>query len=72
MRVKNFPGRKNDRRKSALARLGARNGGTPPTQLDRDGLDDEDATLRNRIMPDSLARGIRTKKNRSARAKLTV
>lgn len=58
MKPKNFPGRKNDRRKRALA------------QAVRFGRADEVEVLKSRIIPDAMARGIRTKKDRSARGKL--
>jgi len=58
MKPMNFPGRKNDRRKRALKRLAA------------DKLE-EMKILMHRIVPDSVARSIRTKKDRSARGRLT-
>lgn len=65
MKPLNFPGRKNDRRIRALARmekpigLSAHQQSLHPyfiTQL--------------RVLPDVIARGIRTKKDRSARGRL--
>lgn len=66
MKPCNFPGRKNDRRKSALARM------TPPRSDMPLHLyvETEYALLRQSIMSDAVARAIRTKKDRSARAKL--
>lgn len=58
MKLKNSPGRKNDRRKRALAQA---------IRFDRK---DEIEILRARILPDSMARSIRTKKDRSSRGKL--
>jgi len=56
MKPRNFPGRKNDRRKAALAR----------GPSDKAGAD----VLRSRILPDQVARSIRTKKDRSDRGRL--
>lgn len=62
MKPKNFPGRKNDRRKVALRSLRNRK--------DQDAANLEALTLHSRIMPDTVARGVRTKKDRSHKAKL--
>lgn len=61
MKPANFPGRKNDRRKRAMARM-----------LGAPGLYDDDtrAVTAARIVPDSTARAVRTKKDRSAQARL--
>jgi hypothetical protein len=64
MKPRNFPGRKNDRRKAALARL------NPLTAFNPEKAKQEQSVLKSRIIPDSMARGIRTKKDRSARGKL--
>lgn len=56
MKPANFPGRKNDRRKRALA------------NMSKDAKSYE--TTKARVLPDSVARGIRTKKDHSARGKL--
>jgi hypothetical protein len=64
MKPANFPGRKNDRRKGALARL------RPATAFNPEKATKEQEVLRSRILPDSMARGIRTKIDRSARGKL--
>jgi hypothetical protein len=58
MKPKNFPGRKNDRRKVALREAIAY------------GRKEEAAILNARILPDAIARGVRTKKDRSARGKI--
>lgn len=58
MKPKNFPGRKNARRRRALA------------QAMVYGRKDEVEVLKARILPESIARGIRTKKDRSSRGKL--
>lgn len=60
MKPANFPGRKNDRRKGALKRL---KGDGAKKSL-------EQQVLTSRILPDSVARSARTKKDRSARGKL--
>lgn len=57
MKPKNFPGRKNDRRKLALKQAIAFK---RTAEVD---------ALNSRILPDAMARGIRTKKDRSARGK---
>ena len=64
MKPRNFPGRKNDRRKRALKRLGS---GISMTGMDAKAI--EQRALISSIMSDSEARGIRTKKDRSARGK---
>ena len=58
MKPKNFPGRKNERRKKALLQTLAY------------GRKDEAEVLKSRILPDSMARGIRTKIWRGDRGKL--
>lgn len=58
MKLKNSPGHKNDRRKKAIA------------QALRFGRKAEAEILKARILPDSMARAIRTKKDRSSRGKL--
>lgn len=66
MKPKNFPGRKNDRRIGAEGRrlrmpiFDARSERLHKQELE---------ALQARILPDSMARGIRTKKDRSARGK---
>jgi len=65
MKPKNFPGRKNDRRKRALTRLGA---GISMVGVDAKAV--EQRALISRIISESEARGIRTKKDRSARGRL--
>jgi hypothetical protein len=66
MKPMNFPGRKNERRKRALARM------SPPGS----GLSLYERSMhlyeitRQRILPDGIARAIRTKKDRSDNAKL--
>lgn len=57
MKPMNFPGRKNDRRKGALERCKR----VP-----------EIAVLKCRILPDTMARGVRTKKDRRDRAKFAL
>lgn len=65
MKPRNFPGRKNDRRIRAMARL------SPPSK----GLSHYEqaihpySILLARILPDSVARSVRTKKDRRDRAK---
>jgi len=58
MKPANFPGRKNNRRKRALVQAAAH------------GRKGEVEVLSSRILPDAIARSIRTKINRSARGKL--
>lgn len=72
MKPKNFPGRKNDRRIVALARLRDRLAIAPPapwgaTIIDR--LQKEIDTLEDRIVDDDTARQVRTKKDRSAQGR---
>lgn len=62
MKPANFPGRRNERRKRALKLLRNRK--------DQDAANAEALTLHGRIMPDSVARGVRTRKNRAHMAKL--
>jgi hypothetical protein len=62
MKPMNFPGRKNARRERALQRLMRRALNGRPLK--------EAATLSSRIVPDEIARGVRTKKDRSARGKI--
>ena len=63
---KNFPGRKNDRRVAALLRMKP-----PRTGLSLAEIAEHPYTiLKSRCLPDAIARGIRTKKDRSARARL--
>jgi len=65
MKPRNFPGRKNDRRKAALMRLGA------GVSMIGDGKKErEQRALMSCIMSDDVARSIRTKKDRSASSKL--
>lgn len=66
MKPKNFPGRKNERRKRALGRM------KPPRGLSTEELARHPFEItRLRILPDSIARSIRTKKDRSAQARIT-
>lgn len=68
MKPKNFPGRKNDRRKAALARIQP-----PPTHLSPYEMACHPySRLSAKILPDSVARAIRTKKDRSARGKIRL
>lgn len=65
MKPCNFPGRKNDRRKRALYRMAK-----PPAGLSAEAMSRHPWEItRLRILPDAVARGIRTKKDRSASAK---
>jgi hypothetical protein len=66
MKPKNFPGRKNDRRKSALARMDAPRAGMSHAWM----AEHPHSLLQKKILPDPVARGIRSKKDRSARGKL--
>jgi hypothetical protein len=61
MKPANFPGRKNARRITALARI------TDPRLKHSDKAGHPYYTTKNRIMTDDVARMIRTKKDRSAR-----
>jgi hypothetical protein len=65
MKPANFPGRKNARRIAALKRLPA---GSNLIGTDKRAV--EYRALMSRIVPDSIARDIRTKKDRSARGKI--
>lgn len=65
MKPANFPGRKNTRRKEALARMTV-----PRFELGEDKYKHPYYQTKNRILPDSVARGTRTKKDRSARGVL--
>jgi len=66
MKPRNFPGRKNDRRKAALARMRP-----PPKDLSHYDMSLHPySLLAARILPESVARSARTKKDRSARGKL--
>lgn len=73
MKLKNAPGRKNDRRKRALSQLTkAKN--TKADRLERPpgfSREAEKDRLIASIVPDAVARGIRTKKDRSHKAKVT-
>lgn len=65
MKPCNFPGRKNDRRKRALARM------TKPVGLSAAEQSEHPYFITAaRILPDAVARGVRTKKDRSARGRL--
>jgi hypothetical protein len=69
MKPKNFPGRKNDRRNRAFARM------KYPTRATGGALSHAERAVhpyfitQSRIVPDAVARGIRTKKDRSAGSK---
>jgi hypothetical protein len=66
MKPMNFPGRKNERRKRALARMAK-----PPADLSAAALSEHPWEItRARILPDAIARGVRTKKDRTHRAKI--
>jgi hypothetical protein len=66
MKPCNFPGRKNERRKRALARMAL-----PPKGLSAEALSKHPYEItRLRIVPDTMARGVRTKKDRTSRAKI--
>jgi hypothetical protein len=65
MKSKNFPGRKNDRRRAALKRLG-----TGISLVGEGKKEREQRALMSSIMSNDAARSIRTKKDRSARGKL--
>jgi hypothetical protein len=72
MKLKNAPGRKNTRRQKALTQL-YKATNTKADRLDRPpGFSRKDAinNLAASIVSDGMARGIRTKKDRSARGKL--
>lgn len=66
MKPRNFPGRKNDRRVVALLHMKPPPAGLPLSEIAKHPHD----ILRRRILPDAMARAIRTKKDRSARGKL--
>lgn len=66
MKPRNFPGRKNDRRIAALLHMKAPPAGLSLAQI----VEHPHDILRRRILPDAVARAIRTKKDRSARGKL--
>lgn len=73
MKLKNNPTRKLQRRQNALTQL-HRAKNTKATRLDRaSGFDRkaEQEKLESLLMPPSVARGIRTKKDRSSRGRLT-
>jgi hypothetical protein len=65
MKPKNFPGRKNERRKRALARMKKPVGLSLYEQSEHPYFITE-----SRIMSNSIARAVRTKKDRSAFARL--
>lgn len=64
----NSPGRKNIRRTAALARMADKPGKSTRSQADHDA---ERARLQASILPQAQADAIRTKKDRSARGRLT-
>lgn len=65
MKPRNFPGRKNDRRARALARMAM------PTGLSHaEKAEHPFYITQSRVIPDQVARAIRTKKDRSARGKI--
>lgn len=66
MKPSNFPGRKNDRRKRALAHIM-----TPPPDSEwaKDASKHPYVVTHRCIIANDVARGIRTKKDRSANAK---
>jgi hypothetical protein len=70
MTPKNFPGRKNDRRMAALARLGKDNGGTPVGRTSGKSLEVDREHLASLVTTPEMARAIRTKKDRSAFARI--
>lgn len=61
MKPRNFPGRKNQRRKDAIARHKG-----PANMAERNDY----TNTQLRIVPDAVARAVRTKKDRSAFARL--
>lgn len=66
MKPRNFPGRKNERRKRAMARMAK-----PPVGLSAAALSEHPWEItRQRILPDAIARGARTKKDRRHMAKI--
>lgn len=62
MKPANFPGRKNDRRKGALARMPV-----PEKTSHAQHAEHPYYRLAAKIVPDAIARSIHTKKDRSAR-----
>jgi hypothetical protein len=62
MKPANFPGRKNDRRKVAFAKVTV-----PKFESHAEKLKHPYYILKSRIVPDEIARRTRTKKDRSAR-----
>ncbi len=66
MKPMNFPGRKNDRRKRALANMAPPRPGLSHAAL----VEHPYELLRWRILPDAVARNVRTKKDRTHRAKI--
>lgn len=66
MKPRNFPGRKNDRRKRALARMEKPRAGLTAAALAAHSYE----ITRLRILPDAIARGVRTKKDRRHMAKI--
>lgn len=66
MKPKNFPGRKNDRRISALARMKPMSEGLSLSEQSEHPY----SILQARVLPDAMARNIRTKKDRHDRAKV--
>lgn len=66
MRPANFPGRKNDRRKRALKRMKAPEPGMSHADLSEHPF----VRTKLRIVPDEMARAVRTKKDRSSRARV--
>lgn len=65
MKLKNAPGKKNDRRHEALAGLIIHQA-RDRYEYDQRRIANEIATLRARIVDDRTARNTRTKKNRAA------
>jgi hypothetical protein len=63
MKPANFPGRKNDRRIRALSRMDKPRGLSLAAQAQHPYF-----ITRCRVLPDHVARGIRTKKDRTHRA----
>jgi hypothetical protein len=66
MKPRNFPGRKNDRRIRALTRMALPPRGLSPAMRAEHPFE----ITRLRIIPDTIARSVRTKKDRTNRAKL--
>jgi hypothetical protein len=67
MKPMNFPGRKNQRRIDALARMKPPSSGAGHYERSIHPY----SLLKAKIIPESIARGIRTKKDRRDRAKLS-